>query len=150
MTGWLWTGRKWKPVTVLGPSLVTVIVYVVCVPATSDVTLFVLTIVKSTVGTSGSVSVDELFAWFDSVTPVGGVTVAVLEIISLATPLFTVAETTKLVEPPAGINPLTKVTVPPLWVAPPVAETNPKFAGNGSVTVAPVTSLGPLFVTTIV
>src|SRR3954469_12829168 len=66
------------PVTALGPALLAVIVYVVVPPAVTVVTPSVFVIDRSAVGLSVSVSVAELFALFGSVTPAGGVTVAVL------------------------------------------------------------------------
>jgi len=58
----------------------------------------------------------------------------------------------KLDVPPVASVPVMKVTVfvPESYVAPFVAETNVVPAGSGSLTVAPVTVLGPLLVTVIV
>jgi hypothetical protein len=66
--------------TVLGPALLTVIVYVVVVPGTTDVTLLVLAIDRSATGVSVFVSSSVSLFGFGSVTPDGGETVTVLVI----------------------------------------------------------------------
>src|SRR5438876_636288 len=102
-----------------------------------------------------SVSVAELLPGVGSVTPPGGVTVAVFTRVPLALG-DRVAVTVKVTEPPAG-----KPTVllilpePEAGHVPPPAPTHVQFAnmiaaGNVSVTFEPGALLGPAFEATIV
>ena len=72
------------PVAVLGPGLLTVIVYVSLVPALAALFSSVIVTLTSACATSVSVSVAVLFAAFGSVTPAGTETVAVSDIQPLA------------------------------------------------------------------
>src|SRR6478735_4835299 len=112
---------------------------------------------RSACGVSVSVSVAVLSAGSGSVTPAGGVTVAVLVSDPVAEgPTRTVK--VKVTLAPAGrstvvarapvplVGPLT-VPPPLLAVAAQVAPVTP--AGSGSDTLAPVTALGPALLTTM-
>ncbi len=102
-----------------------------------------------------SASVAELLPGV-SVTPTGAVTVAVLEIETVAEEA-TVPLATKVALLPVGRltvveilpEPEAEAQLPPGW-ATHVHETPVNVAGNVSVTEAPITSEGPPFVTTIV
>lgn len=142
------------PVTALGPELLTMIVYVVCVPGTRVVALFVFVIAKSAVVTIVSVSVAVLLAGDESGVDAGDVTVTVFASVSVAE-LMRVA--CKLNVAVALGSKLTVVLMLPLPdVAPQLATgaqvqvTFVSLVGTLSVTVAPVTVLGPLLRTTIV
>src|SRR6478752_7569784 len=113
---------------------------------------------RSALGVSVSVSVTLLSDGSGSVTPAGGLTVAVLARLPVAEGLtwtvkvkVTLALTGRLtVVARAPVPLLGPVTVPPplLAVAVQVAAVTP--AGRGSDTLAPVTALGPWLVTTMV
>ena len=75
------------PTTLLGPLLVTVIVYVVAVPGDTLATLSVFVIARSAMNANVSVSVALLFAGVGSVTPAGAVTVAVFTSVPVAAAL---------------------------------------------------------------
>lgn len=144
------------PVTALGPALLTTIVYVVWFPGTSVETLLVLVIAKSTVVTMVLVSVALLFAGVGSGAEAGAVTVAVLVRVPVAE-LTTVAFKLNVVVAPGSR--LTVVLMLPLPLAAPqlapadgvqVQLTLVSLVGTVSVTVAPLTVLGPLFLTTMV
>src|SRR6266536_1555534 len=146
------------PVTSLGPLLVTTIVYVNGWPGTYGFGLLVLVIDRSAVMLAGFWLVAVLLARLGSVAPDGAVTVALLTNCPVV-PLGTVPLRLKVAVPP-----LTRLTVVVILPLPPGApqllgavalhvQVNPaplSAAGSGSETAAPVTSLGPLLVTTIV
>src|SRR6516164_9089847 len=99
---------------------------------------------RSAWGVRVSVSVAVLLAGLGSVTPAGGVTVAVLTRVPVAEgSIWTVK--VKVTLAPLAVP----VTMPPplLSVVVQVAEVTP--AGRGSDTLAPVTALGPLLLTTM-
>src|SRR6266536_6594825 len=107
---------------------------------------------------AGLVSVAPLLPSVGSLVPLGGVTVAVLTNCPVV-PLGTVPLRLKVAVPP--LTRLTVVAMLPVPLAAPHAlgavaeqvQVNPaplSAAGNGSLTVAPVTSLGPLLVTAMV
>ena len=109
-----------------------------------------------TCGVSVSMSVELLLPGAGSVTPAGAVTVAVLASVPVAFDA-TLATTVYVTAPPTGKSivslmlplPLAvKPAAPPLPAAVKVALAIP--AGSTSATLAPVTSLGPLLVTTTV
>src|SRR5271167_2109970 len=89
------------PVTLLGPLLLTTMVYVVVPPGITEVTPSVLLIARSACGVNVSVSVALLLLRFGSVTPAGAAILAVLVIVPVALPA-TVALTVKVTLPPAG------------------------------------------------
>jgi hypothetical protein len=144
------------PVAVDGPAFETVIVYVMAVPGMAVAVPSVLLIERSPLGESVSVSVAVLLAAFDSVTPEGTFTVAIL--------------TSEPVEPDAIVAIIVNVAVPPtkrftvVLIAPvPLvsAHAEPLDAehvhvapvtpdGRLSITVAPVTGFGPALLATIV
>src|SRR6266542_3583033 len=113
---------------------------------------------RSAVGLAGFWLVAVLLPGVGSLTPLGGVTVALLTNCPVV-PLGTVPLSVKMALPP-----LTRLTVVVILPLPPGApqllgavalhvQVNPaplRAAGNGSLTAAPVTSLGPLLVTTTV
>ena len=118
----------------------------------------VLLSVSSTDGLSVSLSVAVLFARFGSVKPLGAVIVAVFESVPVAAAAI-VAVTVYVSVPPVGILTVSAILPLPLEAcvvstAPPVATTvyvsDAMPAGKVSVTVAPVTALGPAFEATIV
>ncbi len=120
------------------------------------VTPSVLVIARSACAVSVSVSVALLLPGLVSVTPAGGVTVAVFDSVPLALPLM-VAASVYVIVLPAGRLTVSLMLPLPLAVkpeAPPVpTAVNVSLtiaAGSTSLTVAPITSLGPLLVTTIV
>ena len=130
-------------------------------PAATALTPSVLAIARSATGFTVSVSVALLLPGVGSVVPPGAVTVAVLEMLPIAAtvagtvyvmtaPFFIVTVVLRLPDPLAA--PHAVVTVPPLpglltaHVQLPIASPT----GAVSTTVAPATSLGPLFVTVIV
>src|SRR6266540_1918172 len=113
---------------------------------------------RSAVMLAGFWLVAVLLAGVGSLTPLGGVTVVLLTNCPVV-PLGTVPLSVKMALPP--LTRLTVVAMLPVPLAAPHAlgavaeqvQVNPaplSAAGNGSLTVAPVTSLGPLLVTTIV
>src|SRR5579883_1899667 len=130
----------------------------VLVPGTTDSTPLVLMIDRSDWGVRVSVSVALLLAGLGSVTPAGGVTVAVLTrspvaegsiwTVKVKVTLALTARSTVVDRAPAPL--VGPVTVPPplLAVVVQVAAVTP--AGKGSDTLAPVTALGPSFLTTMV
>src|SRR5579883_608512 len=143
---------------VLGPALLTTMVYVVLPPGTTEVTPLLLVMDRSDCGVSVSVSVALLLSGLGSVTPDGGVTVAVLVKVPVAegsiwtvkvkvTLALTGRSTVVDKEPVPLLGP---VTVPPLALAVDVQLAAVTPAGRGSDTLAPVTSLGPLLLTTMV
>jgi hypothetical protein len=143
------------PVMALGPAFDATIVYVVCVPGTSEVTLFVLVIERSPIELIVSVSVALLLPGAGSGTAPGGVTVAVLTSEPVAVGNTDDVTVNVAVEPGAR---LTVVLIPPLPLGaaqlPPAEAAQvhvaaPNFEERGSVTVAPLTALGPLFLTVI-
>src|SRR5579883_712558 len=113
---------------------------------------------RSAWGVSVSVTVALLLAGLVSVTPRGGVTLAVLVRVPVAEGLtwtvkvkVTLAPTDRsTVVARAPLPPFGPVTLPPpVWLAnAQVAEVTP--AGKGSDTLAPVTALGPVLLTTMV
>jgi hypothetical protein len=114
-----------------------------------------LTILRSLVGEIGVLAVDELLPPFGSVAPGGGATVAVLVRVPDAL-LDKVAVKLKVAFPPTSRFTVVLIFPVPLAVPqldPLVAvqfhEAFDKTAGSVSVTVAPLTALGPLFVTSI-
>src|SRR5438128_1687784 len=111
---------------------------------------------RSACGVNVSVSVAELLAALDSVTPAGATTAAVLTNVPVAL-AETVPVTVKVAVPPLAR--LTAVAMLPVPLAaaqlePPEAthvHVAPVIAGASvSITDAPVTLLGPLLVTTMV
>lgn len=119
--------------------------------------LFVLVIVKSATGVSVSVSVAELFAGFGSVVPLGTATLTVLDTVPVAA-LETVTTNVKVAVPPTArliavlfifTWPLGALQLDPADAVQ-VHEPMINALGRMSVTVAPVTALGPALVTTIV
>src|SRR6266540_4880137 len=146
------------PVTSLGPLLVTTIVYVNGWPGTYGFGLLVLVIDRSAVMLAGFWLVAVLLARLGSVVPDGAVTVALLTNCPVV-PLGTVPLRLKVAVPP--LTRLTVVAMLPVPLAAPQllgavalhVQVNPaplSAAGSGSETAAPVTSLGPLLVTTMV
>lgn len=144
------------PVAVDGPLLVTVKVYVTSSPARAGLGEAVLVIATSARGWVLLVTVVVLLPGSGSVTPVGGVTLAVLAIGPVAF-AGTCAVTVNVAVPPFAR--LTVVLMLPVPLA--VLQAEPDDAvhvqatpvstlGMVSVTVAPVTGLGPSLVTVIV
>ncbi len=123
-------------------------------PSTAAVTPSVLVIARSAVGVmSVLLSVALLLAGVGSLVPGGAATVAVL--LMLPAPL-TVAVTVKVTEPP-----LSRLTVAVMSPLPEAGQAEPAVAlqvqvaavscaGSRSLTVAPVTSLGPALLATMV
>src|SRR4029450_1232133 len=128
------------------------------VPGTAEVTPSVLMMDRSAWGVSVSVSLALLSVGSGSVVPAGGMTVAVLTRLPVAEGLtrtvkvkVTVALTGRsTVVARAPVPLLGPVTLPPpVWPAKAqVAAETP--AGRGSDTLAPVTALGPVLLTTMV
>jgi hypothetical protein len=142
------------PVTLLGPALLAVIVYVTLPPGVAVVTPSVFVIERSAFPTSVSVSVAELFPGVGSVTPPGTATVAVFTRLPVAAALI-VALTVYVTLPPTGrLTVLLMLPLPLAGHVPPPAPAHVhvavKDAGNVSATVAPVTLLGPALLATIV
>jgi hypothetical protein len=143
------------PLTLDGPTLVTVTVYVVDWPGTAVAVASVLVIRKSVCGVTVVTSVAQLFPGVGSVTVLGGVMVAVLLIVPVADAI-TVAEIENVVEPPgssvtdAAMLPLPEAGHDDPTVAEHVHVAPLSDAGIVSVTVAPVTVDGPGFVATTV
>src|SRR6266545_4974459 len=146
------------PVTSLGPLLVTTIVYVNGWPGTYGFGLLVLVIDRSAVMLAGFWLVAVLLARLGSVVPDGAVTVALLTNCPVV-PLGTVPLSVKVALAP--LTRLTVVAILPLPLETPqllgdvvlhvqVKPAPLSAAGSGSLTAAPVTSLGPLLVTTMV
>jgi len=99
---------------------------VVVAPGTTEATRFVLVICKSAVGVNASLSVAALLPGVGSVTPAGGVTVAVLTNVPVAQGL-TAPVTTYVTVLPTGRFTAASLTLPlplavkpdapPVWVA---------------------------------
>lgn len=144
------------PTTALGPALLAMIVYVVCVPATSEVALFVLVIARSAETLIVSESVSLLLAGIGSGTEAGEDTVAVLTSEPVAE-LMTVARSLNVATLPGSRLtvvlmlplPLGAAQLPPV-VAVQVHVTPVSFNGTISVTVTPLAVLGPLLRTVMV
>lgn len=143
------------PVTVLGPLLRTVIVYIVCVPATTVFVPSVLVIERSAIGVSVFVSLAVSLFGFGSTAPPGIPTVAVFVIVPVAEGLGVTVKLNVAVPP---FNRLTLVLILPVpfasWHEEPVEATQVqeaarKTGGRVSTTGMPKTSFGPLFRTTI-
>lgn len=125
-------------------------------PAVTVDPLFDLVIARSAVGVNVSVSLAELFDEFGSVVPFGAATVAVFVIEPVAV-LATVALTKNVAVPPAARLTVVLMLILPLGAeqldpadAVQVQEPMTRLLGIMSVTVAPVTALGPALATTIV
>jgi hypothetical protein len=141
-------------VTALGPSLVTIMVKVVCEPGAGEAVGLVLLILKSAVGIKVSVSVAELLVLFGSVMPFGGAAVAVFTSVPVAV-LETLAVKLNVAAPPDNRLTVALIFPPPLAapqldpaVAVQVQIAFVRMTGKLSVTVAAVTALGPSLVTT--
>ena len=145
------------PVTLPGPVLLTTIVYVNDWPG---MTLPVLGVMLEPPALSTLV-IDRLARLSTSVAffgvPAGGVAVAVLVMVPVAVELTVPVTIYVIVLPDGKLTDKSLMLPEPLVVkpvAPPVAEavnvSLVKFAGNGSVTLAPVMLPGPEFPTTIV
>src|SRR5262249_48099475 len=102
-------------------------------------------------GVSVLLSVKLLLLGLGSTTPAGGVTEAVLARLPVSVGMIARVRL-KLAVPPGPTAPVGKLTglAPGSKVAPPVAVTKVVPEGSTSLTVAPVTLLGPLLVTVIV
>ena len=128
-----------------GPSFVSVMEYVVDVPATTEATPSVLAIRRSAAGVTVVVSMSELFARAGSDVVADTVAVSVISpSIVVVTTIVTVAVA------PNGTTPSGQVTTPAAceqlpWLG--VADTNVTDPGSVSVTTTPVASEGPRFVT---
>ena len=111
---------------------------------------------RSAVGSVGFVSVALLFPGIGSVTPAGGVTVAVLEI-APTVPFATVPVMVRVADVPdvrstvVAMSPLPDAAAqePSLTATTHVQVADVTPAGRVSVTTAPVTSAGPLLAMTI-
>src|SRR5439155_17788805 len=142
------------PVTLLGPLLLTTIVYVVEVPGVTVTTPSVLVIERSATRLTVSLSVALLLPGVRSVTPTGAAMVAVLAMEPVALPA-TVALTVNVAVPPLSKFTLAEMLPLPLagqlepTLATQLQLPNVRPAGAVSVTVAPVAALGPLFVATM-
>src|SRR5262245_49092026 len=102
------------PVALLGPALLTVMVYVTCWPGTTSVTPLVLVIARSATGVRVLVSVAVLLPGVGSVTPGGGPTVAVLARVPVADgPIWTV-KVNVTVAPAGRSTVVASAPVPPL------------------------------------
>lgn len=139
-----------------GPLFLAVIVYVISSPARTAAALADLVIVKSLVGTGVDVTEVWLLLVSGSVEPPGTVTLAVFVTAAVAF-AGNVACNVKVAVP--ALARFTVVLMLPVPLACPqldpleaahVHDTLVKMAGTLSVTVAPVTGLGPSFVTVIV
>jgi hypothetical protein len=138
--------------TLLGPALLAVIVYVVDPPAETVVTPSVFVMARSALASSVSVSVAELLPGVGS--GVLAETVAVLERLPLAAPeiaQFPVYVTL----PPLGRFTVSLILPEPeaVQVPPPAprhVQVQVSEAGNVSATVAPLTLLGPALLAVIV
>jgi hypothetical protein len=113
--------------------------------------LSVFRIERSATGATVFVSVELLLSGFGSVTPCGGATTAVFTKFPVRSASGRIV-IVKFVVPAGASMPDVKFTVfvTALKVAPFEAETNVTPSGRTSLTVAPVTVLGPLFVTVTV
>jgi hypothetical protein len=134
------------PVALLGPLLVTVIVYVNVLPTTTGSGASVLEIDRSAAALTVVVVVELLLLMFGSVTLL--VTLAVL----LSVPTAAAVGVTTIVT--VALAALANVPMEHVMVVVPlqfpnvdVADTNVTFAGNVSVTVTPVAELSPPFFT---
>ena len=144
------------PTAAEGPTLEATIVYVIGEPGTAVVALSVLVMRRSAVGVRVSVSVAVLLAGELSATPLGTLMVAVLASVPVAE-AATVAVRVKVAAPETGRftdveiepEPLGAAQVPPAEAAH-VQVAPVRVAGSVSVTVAPVTTDGPLLDATIV
>ena len=143
------------PTTLDGPALVATIVYVTVWPGTAVGEPSVFVTERSATRASVSVSVAVLLAGVGSVTPVGAVTLAVLESVPLA------VEASSAVSVYVAVAPLGRFTVSVIEPVPLAVHVAPLDAehvhvaalradGSESVTVAPVTADGPTLVATIV
>ena len=144
------------PVTNDGPALVATIVYVTGVPGTSVATPSVFVIERSPVGVSVSESVAELLVPFESLTPDGGATVAVLTSRPVAV-ADTVPDNVNVAVAPTGrlTADVEMLPDPDAGHEPPPAPTHvhdtlDSVPGTTSDTDAPVTADGPAFDTTTV
>ena len=125
-------------------------------PGTEVVVLFVLVIDKSETGWKSRATVDELLAELGSAMPLGCATVAVFVSVPVAV-LAACAVNVKVAVPfTARFTVVLRFPVPLVAVqlepadAAQVHVAPLNVAGKLSVTVAPVTAIGPLLVTTIV
>lgn len=125
-------------------------------PAVTVPRLLVLVMVRSAVGVSESVSLAELFPGFGSTVPFGTTTDAALVTVPVAV-LETFTVSLNVAEPPTArltalllmlTTPLDSLQLEP-EEAVHVHETIVSGAGKISLTVAPVTALGPALVTTM-
>lgn len=125
-------------------------------PGTSTFVLLVLVTEISALGVSGRVLVSVLLVEFGSAVPLGGATVAILLSVPVAV-LETVAVSVKVAEPPTSR--FTAALILPVPFAVPQLEPDDavqvhdafvSVLGKLSVTVAPVTALGPALLTTMV
>ncbi len=141
------------PVTALGPALLATMVYVTVPPWLTLVSPSVLVIARSAVGVMTVLPSVAALLPAGSFTPTGAVTVAVLEMVPVP---LAVAVTVNVAVPPLSRStvaarlpaPLAGQTEPPLAVQVQVAPLS--CAGKTSVTVAPVTALGPALLATMV
>src|SRR5229473_3294657 len=142
------------PVTASGPPFVTVMVYVTVPPGTAVVAPSVLVMLRSACGVSVSVSVAVLLPGVGSVVPAGAVTLAVLLRLPVAEAEMLAVTVNVAVPPFARLTVVLMLPVP--LVAPQLAAgAHVQLAllmpaGSASVTVAPVTALGPALLTTMV
>lgn len=125
-------------------------------PAVTVEVLFDLTMDKSEIGVSVSVSLAVLFAELLSVEPAGAATVAVFVTVPVAL-LATVVLTVNVAVPPGSKLTVVVILIVPLGVAQAepadaeqVHEDIIRLVGKISVTSAPITALGPELLTMIV
>ena len=143
------------PVTPLGPALLATIVYVTGLPGTAVADPSVFVIERSAVGVVASVSLAELLPGVGSVVPAGTATVAVLTSMPVAA-ADSVAVSVYVTLAPAGrLTVSAMLPLPDAVHVPPPAPTQVHVApvsaaGSVSITVAPLTALGPAFDATIV
>ena len=137
-----------------GPALPTTTVYVVLWPGMATVTPSVFVMERSAVGFKVSVSVAELLAGADSVTPLGAAIAAVLTRVPVAV-ATTVAETVNVADAPTGRSTVVLTLPLPLPAAhdPPPEGTHVQVApeseaGSVSVTGAATTADGPALAAT--
>src|SRR5262245_10961429 len=144
------------PTAVEGPTLTTTVVKVMSVPAVTEPGLAVLLTCTSAEGAMGVVSVAVSSPGVGSVVPTGGVAVAVLARVPMAS-CATVPVAMKVADAPAGRSTVVAMAPEPL-VSPqtPPSEalhvhvTPVSTAGKVSLTEAPVTVPGPALTTVIV